>query len=265
MYSKGAEAASALPMEKASGQQMIAMLADPKRGVKKDELVNAGLLTNDGKVHPDWAGRTVTKSDLADHLNASLPKVAETSYGVTHGYPHRYAVDWYNAIEKAKKSKNKAEVDRLNKAWQESLHLEAQPPRFQKYSLPGGENYRERLWHLDDDGDTYQSSHWGADRGYKPVPDVLAHARMKDRIGPNGEKVLHVEEIQSDWGQKGRDEGWRDKNEEKFSNMIAQRDTLPEGLERIALQREINEMGSQFPAILLAPTSPRRRAGPIWR
>ena len=48
----------------------------------------------------------------------------------------------------------------------------------------------------------FQSGHW-------QDPNVLAHLRMADRTGPNGEKILHVEEIQSDWGQKGRDEGFQ--------------------------------------------------------
>lgn len=50
---------------------------------------------------------------------------------------------------------------------------------------------------------SFQSAHW------EKYPDVLAHLRMSDRVGPNGEKVLHVEEIQSDWAQKGRKEGFR--------------------------------------------------------
>src|SRR5262249_1642360 len=40
-------------------------------------------------------------------------------------------------------------------------------------------------------------------------PNVLAHLRMSDRTGPNGEKILHLEELQSDWAQKGRKEGFR--------------------------------------------------------
>jgi len=47
----------------------------------------------------------------------------------------------------------------------------------------------------------FRSSHWDD-------PNVLAHLRMADRTGPNGEKILHVEEIQSDWGQKGKKEGF---------------------------------------------------------
>jgi len=45
--------------------------------------------------------------------------------------------------------------------------------------------------------------------GHYPEPNVLAHIRFNDRTGPNGENILHVEEIQSDWHQKGRDRGYR--------------------------------------------------------
>ena len=128
-------------------------------------------------------------------------------------------------------------------------------PKFQQYSLPGGENYREVLLHLPggeetrrarlnaltdqsnallngrsvsqltpeerakwdelerrhntvaDRDDEYKSSHWDE-------PNVLAHIRMSDRKGPNGEKVLHVEEIQSDWGQEGRERGFNPEKKE---------------------------------------------------
>jgi hypothetical protein len=49
----------------------------------------------------------------------------------------------------------------------------------------------------------FQSSHW------PDAPNTVAHLRMADRTGPNGEKILHVEEIQSDWGQKGKKEGFK--------------------------------------------------------
>ena len=47
----------------------------------------------------------------------------------------------------------------------------------------------------------YQSSHWDE-------PNVLAHVRFNDRTGPNGEKILFVEEVQSDWHREGRERGY---------------------------------------------------------
>jgi len=49
----------------------------------------------------------------------------------------------------------------------------------------------------------YIHGHW------KDDTNVLAHMRVQDRTGPNGEKILHVEEIQSDWHQAGRKGGYR--------------------------------------------------------
>jgi hypothetical protein len=56
----------------------------------------------------------------------------------------------------------------------------------------------------------YKSSHWDQ-------PNVLAHIRLNDRTDADGNKVLFVEEIQSDWGQAGKkygfnvapEQGWR--------------------------------------------------------
>ena len=55
----------------------------------------------------------------------------------------------------------------------------------------------------------YISGHWKED------PNVLAHMRVQDRKGPNGEKILHVEEIQSDWHQEGRKKGYATGKEEQ--------------------------------------------------
>lgn len=41
--------------------------------------------------------------------------------------------------------------------------------------------------------------------GHFPQENIVVHARVKDRKGPNGERVLFVEEIQSDLGSKWRE------------------------------------------------------------
>lgn len=53
--------------------------------------------------------------------------------------------------------------------------------------------------------ETFQGvqAHYGGEKG------ILASIRAKDRTGPQGEKILNVEEIQSDWHQQGRDKGYR--------------------------------------------------------
>ena len=62
----------------------------------------------------------------------------------------------------------------------------------------------ERLGELQrgEDGQSYKSSHW--EEG-----NVLAHTRLNDRVDADGNKVLHIEEIQSDWHQDGRKKGYK--------------------------------------------------------
>jgi hypothetical protein len=54
----------------------------------------------------------------------------------------------------------------------------------------------------------YQDSHPQFHTGHWDEPNVLAHIRFDERTGPNGEKILHMAEVQSDWHQKGRREGY---------------------------------------------------------
>ena len=68
--------------------------------------------------------------------------------------------------------------------------------------------------------------------GHYDEPNVLAHMRLNDRTGPNGEKILFVEEIQSDWHQKGRKQGYSTKQTAKsdaeVKALIAEKDAIVE-------------------------------------
>lgn len=85
----------------------------------------------------------------------------------------------------------------------------AGPTQFSKYTLPGGENYREVLFTLPNrnPGESYHSSHFNE-------PNILAHVRLNDRVDANGNKVLFMEEVQSDWHQAGRNRGYQRSGEE---------------------------------------------------
>lgn len=150
---------------------------------------------------------------------------------------------------------------------------ESTPTNFDKYQLPGGENYREMLltlppndgqyvplkelpdnYELITDSSKPEDQRWGivpSDQlsampfaGRHPTkeaaisaalsrinaqrfaefsesnkkkqfisahfdePNILAHIRFNDRVDADGKKVLFIEEIQSDWAQKGRKEGF---------------------------------------------------------
>lgn len=83
---------------------------------------------------------------------------------------------------------------------------------YDEYTLPGGSDYRELLIQIpsfdNPNIEGFQSSHW-------KVPNIVAHVRMKQRYGQFGTKVLHLEELQSDWHQEGRKKGYRGSPDEQ--------------------------------------------------
>ncbi|KKK49185.1 hypothetical protein LCGC14_3137600, partial [marine sediment metagenome] len=89
--------------------------------------------------------------------------------------------------------------------------------KFADYTLPGGQNYREVMLTLPSKRDMSVGGVGAIDMskefkgGHFDQPNVLAHFRIDDRTGPNGEKILFVEEIQSDWHQAGRRLGYQGK------------------------------------------------------
>lgn len=90
----------------------------------------------------------------------------------------------------------------------------------------------------------FESPHWDQ-------PNVLAHARVSDRVGPNGEKILHIEEIQSDWHQKGRKEGYKSGDEaQQISALVKDYDALT--ARRRELLKQAEEMPGSGPEFVAA-------------
>jgi hypothetical protein len=99
------------------------------------------------------------------------------------------------------------ELDLIYDRQQRLKNVLEDPTKYGQYTIPNGENYREILLKLPEkvkyDLEGFRSSHFND-------PNILAHMRVADRTGPNGEKVLHLEELQSDWHQKGRQYGYKE-------------------------------------------------------
>ena len=117
-------------------------------------------------------------------------------------------------------------------------------------TFPGGENYREILIKLPSG---YQSKHFDGDG-----KDLLAHARISDRTGPNGEKILHVEEVQSDLHQQGRKHGYQTEDMSsrlgKLREKHASESSLPE---RMKLMEQIQDL--EMTQSLGVPDTPFQR------
>jgi len=222
---------------------------ETKAKYQYDSALNAMRSDMDSAMvlHPEWSSRpSVTREELAKHFNERRPQIEER---VIAGDDPDSAFSRYGGTT---------------------------------ITLPGGENYREVLLKLPERGTTtggvaqkmfgrnmnelsveegravaeemrrlgpstqliFTSSHYRD-------PNVIAHLRFSDRTGPNGEKILHVEEIQSDWGQKGRKEGFKNPQSEARQAEIEdalnqlRQEKIDSGM---ALERKFKEDTQEFNA-----------------
>lgn len=206
----------------------------------------------------EWSGlneflkgkEKVSKAELLEHLRANELQIKEVVKGTTAEADERFIQDLM--VEEGI-SREEAERAYRDFYLPERQDIPVSETKFSKYTLPGGENYREMLFTLPQrQGEAYQ--HWqsyiaelkakygegfynsgklkkkekerlealhrlagnGAgesDLNYQSShfdePNVLAHTRVNDRVDSEGKKVLFIEEIQSDWHQKGRKKGYK--------------------------------------------------------
>ena len=226
-YSAASKAVDNIAQDKGTGAQFLAQI-EKTPGVKKEELLWTGL--------DDFlkGKKSVTKAEVQEYLNANRVEVKEVTLS-SENRPYRYRTvdEWQGAISDAERVGNFDEAERISRAWEDFELGGAGKPKFSKYTLPGGENYREVLLTLptkmvsEDEAriilnaqpdaklseadiayasrkqaNEFQSSHFDQ-------PNVLAHMRLNDRVDADGKKVLFVEEVQSDWHQAGRKKGYK--------------------------------------------------------
>ena len=86
--------------------------------------------------------------------------------------------------------------------------------------LPGGENYGELVLTLPEDK-AKSSETFELPGGHRfPESNILAHIRFTERVDADGKKMLFIEEMQSDWSNTGRRDGWRQERPAKVQKEI---------------------------------------------
>jgi hypothetical protein len=224
-YSAVDEALAAIKRPKGTGAEFYTELTK-QAGVKKAELA-------DRKLEQAFKAKgKMTKEEAQQVLKDNPPpKLQEKTF--------TEPMDDYERDEALRDNMERFGYEswedvppRIMRKWEEELDENVE--KYGDYRTAGGKNYREIILKLPAsrpnpnnyrdpaqyDADMrsfnasgkadYQSTHWKED------PNVLAHMRVQDRKGPNGEKILHVEEIQSDWHQEGRKKGYGPKLEEQY-------------------------------------------------
>lgn len=219
----------------------------PKLGVKKDEIEFSGVkdyLTLRGK---DKVGRDELVAYLGDS-GVRIEETVLGSTGLRDtgemyvAEANDWGDEWAVFTEDGAIIGGTYESEGAAEQAMAEMNEEGKPTKYGTYTVPGGDNYREVLITLPDEpridrrlkaiaeeiGDQatsdervaelraerddlerqlgqkqlYKSSHWDQ-------LNILAHLRVDDRTDADGNKVLFINEIQSDWGQDGKKKGFK--------------------------------------------------------
>jgi hypothetical protein len=231
MYSPLERMAVDIPRNKGTGAEFMAEISK-RPGFKPEEVADRKIPIPEGKM---------TKLEFLKHLRQhSLPPLKEhmlKDMGGKFEARDERANDYYGDDYDNISPEQRLDV----KNW-----VDKNAAMYDKYQIHGGENYREMLLKLPEEFKAqdmvrmltleaearrgqlqpeekqemlalqekkkafkpYTSGHW------TQHPNTLAHVRLSDREGPNGEKLLHMEELQSDWHQQGRKSGYKKSEDE---------------------------------------------------
>lgn len=240
-FSALTRAAEDLPQSKGTPQQFAAMLKKAK-GVKQEEWQWSGI--------EPWLlsqQKFVTKQEIVDYLRANELQVTEVLRG------HELNEDERGAAIETLRTTGAVEMPR--------------PAKFAQHVLPGGSSYRELLITLPQtatkdnaashedalnrakiiahvNGDSWDDlgpngrqryidaalrrSSGDFQGGHFDEHNVLVHLRFDDRTDADGKRVLFIEEVQSDWHQRGRKQGYA-KEQKPLPPLVAHADVTIDG------------------------------------
>jgi hypothetical protein len=184
---------------KSNAAQIMGILNNPQNGVKQDEVKWSGLepwLMKQGQV---------TKQQVMDYLKANEIQVHEVEAGNRYdSYTLRGQKPDYTELlltlppgeERGPKlsTDEYVRLGSLRDALGTRLHTAEETAEFDDLA-------RRHDASMQAPGN-YQSPHWRE-------PNVLAHVRFDTRTNAKGEKILLMEEIQSDWHEAGRKKGYQ--------------------------------------------------------
>ncbi len=186
----------------------------------------------------------VTRQEVSDFLSQNRVQVGEVVLGGPNSLPNilndrrnlygesetlsrefyaKYGEGWRNRAIDPTDQQRWDDLEERIRMNEERERSQTDNPQYSDFQVPGAEpgTYREVLLTLNGnsgkvqlDQDTgewvasvngvevYRGPHWDE-------ANVLVHIRMDDRTLPNGERVLFVQEVQSDWHQRGRESGYQ--------------------------------------------------------
>ncbi len=228
LYSYGEEATSRLPQEKGQPQQFAAMLK--KAGVKDDELNEADFMRY-------FEGRpSITRKEVGEYFQSRAPEVRELVRADDSPYHQKYPeviIPLHFPNFKARPS-NYREIELLLPP--RTSDATTSTARYDE--LDNIASYRNLTDAESDEMLAIEQAEFGNRSGavgedfvgsHFPEKNIVAHLRMQDvPMDDKGKKALHVHEIQSDWGQTGRDFGFREKGRDYVAELLKLHEEIKE-------------------------------------
>jgi hypothetical protein len=229
-------------MDTMPGNQWHAWLQSNAPKSSKKELETAGTMDwlKDNK-------DKVTKTDIINHLRENEPRLRSKTYKPYGDHPYEVVgsddTGW-DVVDTSMGDKpisSHGSQDDAYQAMHEVVDVTHPISKYKEYTLPGGEDYREiviqdkpfgialnksspevveeairsygesalpRLsesqWNIIAKrlNTKFESSH------FPEATNPIAHLRVNHREDANGNPTLFIEELQSDWGQKGKKQGF---------------------------------------------------------
>lgn len=231
-YSPALRAAENITMKKGTGEQFWKQITKTP-SVRKDELEWMGLeeFLKDKK--------SITKGEVLEFMRAHQIELDEVELGGkaatklisdekfkfdnksgrlatfdADGEQLRYFIMKFErndlTLYQSYRWDNKAVLEGPFTSYDQALHVaqgdaatfakRTTAPKFSEFGIPGGENYRELLIRFPELESQYRSKHYH--------DQEIVHIRVDDRVGNSFEKILFINEVQSDLHQKGRRKGY---------------------------------------------------------
>jgi hypothetical protein len=198
-------------MDAIPGSQWYSWLQSNAPKSSKKELEASGTM--------NWlkdSQEKISKNDIINHLRENEPNLRSKTYSSYETHPYEVIGDAesgnYDVVDSSMGDTVISSHGDQGDAYMamDELANEMYPmTKYKQYTLPGGEEYREiviqdkpKVWSKNK---KFESSH------YPEATNPIAHLRVNHRDDADGNPTLFIEELQSDWGQKGKKEGFGQK------------------------------------------------------
>ncbi len=204
--------------------------------VKANQVNVQDVVKGGPKTLPQWAQSSPnewTDSSLGYKIIQEPAGSGASNYPSPVGASDKIPTDYITIAPNGRRISRTDSLQRAQDLVEQSVRANPENPqtKFSQYQLPGGENYRELLLtmpqkeaqqiknlraHGFTDEEIHRMIPYNARQnlsgnfitGHYDEPNVLAHVRFNDRTDVNGKKTLFLEELQSDWHQRGRKYGY---------------------------------------------------------